>query len=161
MTAQVEENLILNGKNALMAFCPPLPANDPRIIELKEDEIDYDLNGGTVFSTACWRGYIGSWEIKNNKFYLIKIEGRLQLKESPIFADWFTGTLRVPQGKKLNYIHMGFATVFEQELHIKIEKGEVKRSRIIDNRKKVIDEYKLRWDNMPGSENRFDGDDYL
>jgi len=28
---------------------------------------------GKYMSTACWRGYIGYWQIKNNKLYLVKL----------------------------------------------------------------------------------------
>ena len=160
MTAQVHENLILDGKETSMAFCPPLPENDSRIILLKDDEIeDY---GGIIFSTACWRAYIGTWEIKNDKFYLVNLEGRYKLNsESAILADWFTGTLRIPQGEMLHYVHMGYGSVFEQELHIKIENGKVTKSKTIDNRNKDVGERDLGWENLPGSENRFDGDDEL
>ena len=157
MTAQIEEMLILNGKETYMTFCPPIPENDPRIIELKDDEIDLHSD---CFSSACWREYIGTWEIKDNKFYLVNLEGRLKLKEqTPIFAEWFTGTLRIPEGEMLHYVHMGYGSVYEGETHIKIKKGIVIKSKTIDNRKKDVDKFELNWSNLPGSENRFDGDD--
>jgi hypothetical protein len=160
MTAQVHEKLILDGRETSMAFCPPLPENDSRIILLKDDEIDG--HGGIIFSTACWREYIGTWEIKDNKFYLVNLKGRYKLNsESVILADWFTGTLRIPQGEMLHYVHMGYGSLFEKELHIKIENGKVTKSKTIDNRNKDVGERDLGWENLPGSENRFDGDDEL
>lgn len=159
MTAQVHENLILNGEETSMAFCPPLPEGDSRIIELKGDEIERD---SIIFSTACWRGYIGTWEIKDGKFYLVGITGRYKLiGDKPVFADWFTGVLRVPQGEMLQYVHMGYGSVFELEVHIKIENGVVTKSKTIDNRDKEVNEGELGWRNLPGYENRFDGDDEL
>lgn len=159
MTAQVHENLILDGEKTSMAFCPPLPENDPRVTKLKDDEID---DGGIIFSTACWRQYIGTWEIKDNKFYLVSLNGRYKISENtPILADWFTGTLRIPQGEMLHYVHMGYGSVFERELHIKIENGIVTKSKTIDNRDKDVNEGELGWKNLPGFENIFDGDDEL
>ena len=116
-----------------MAFCPPLPENDPRVIELKDDEInDCDF----VFSSACWRQYIGTWEIKDGKVYLVNILGRYKLLENTgIYADWFTGIIRIPQGEVLKYVHMGYGSIYEHEIHIKIEKGMVIESQTIDNRK--------------------------
>jgi len=38
MTAQIYENLILDGEETSMAFCPPLPENDDRVIEIKDDD---------------------------------------------------------------------------------------------------------------------------
>lgn len=163
MTAQIPERLILNGEQTSMTFCPPLPIGHPRIIET-------DLQAGTVnkedshilYSTACWRQYQGSWEIKDGYFYLIGLRGRFQLSgDDPLLADWFTGVIRIPRGEMLHYVHMGFGSVFEQELHIKIERGVVVNSRVIDNRGRIFDERKLGWKNLPGGENRFPGDDEL
>ncbi len=61
----------------------------------------------------------------------------------------------------LQYVHMGFGSVFEQELHIKIENGIVVKSRVIDNRGKQFDRQKLSKENLPGGENKFLGDDEL
>lgn len=159
MTAQVHENLILDGQKTSMAFCPPLPENDSRVVELKDDEID---DSNIIFSTACWRQYVGTWEIKDNKFYLVNLEGKFKLAEkTPIFANWFTGTLRIPQGEMLHYVHMGYGSVYEHEMHIKIENGIVTKSKTVDNRNKDVNESELGWKNLPGFENRFDGDDDL
>jgi len=158
MTAQFHENLIYEGQVTSMAFCPPLPENDPRIKELKDDEIKE--NHPNLFSTACWRRYIGTWEIKDGNFYLVEIIGRYRITgKSPIFADWFSGVIRIPRGDMLHYVHMGFGSVFEEELHIKIEKGIVTKSEEIDNRGKKFNTDELARRNLPGSENRFDGDD--
>jgi hypothetical protein len=156
MTAQIHETLILNGEKTSMAFCPPLP-RDHRVVELKENEIDSD---SLVFLTACWRRYIGTWEIKDNKLYLNKLFGALKLQSlDPVHADWFTGVLRIPQGERLHYVHMGFGSVFEKELHIKIEKGIVIKSVTIDNRDKEFSNDEIGWKNLPGYENDFNGDD--
>ncbi len=160
MTAQVHENLIYEGEEASMAFCPTLPKDDPRIRELKDDEIE-DYNS-TVFSTACWRQYIGTWEIKDGKFYLVDIIGRYKVVSgSPIFADWFSGVIRIPRGELLHYVHMGFGSVYEEEVHVKIEKGVVVKTKVIDNRQKKVDPVALASENLPGFENKFEGDDDL
>lgn len=159
MTGQVHENLILNGENSSMAFCPPLPKNDSRIVELEKDEI---IRHGIFSSTACWRQYVGTWEIKDNRFYLVELNGRFNLVgNTPVLADWFTGTLRIPKGKLLHYVHMGYGSVYEFEIHIKIENGIVTKSKTIDNRNKEVSIKKLGWNNLPGFENRFEGDDEL
>lgn len=160
MTAQVHEELIYDGKKTSMAFCPPLPFGHPRIKELSKEEINKKDLESVIFSTACWRQYIGKWEIRNGRFYLRSLKGRYQLKgRSPLFADWFSGILRIPEGKMLHYVHMGFASVFEKEIHIKIEQGIVKKIRVVDNRMKQHDPDQLGWENLPGMENQFPGDD--
>ncbi|RTZ96680.1 MAG: hypothetical protein DSY90_09750 [Deltaproteobacteria bacterium] len=159
MTSQVHENLILDGKKTSMAFCPPLPENDARVAELPDGRIS---GGDIFFSTACWRQYIGTWEIRDNKFYLVKLKGKYRLKsKTPVLAEWFTGTLRIPRGKILEYVHMGYGSVYEKELHIKIRNGIVIKTRTIDNRNKDMDKSELMLKNLPGFENRFDGDDEL
>ena len=115
-----------------MAFCPPLPKQDPRLKERSANELQ--ACDPIIFSTACWRGYIATWEIKKGLFYLVDIQGRYKLvTEAPIFADWFSGVLRIPKGDILHYAHMGFATVYEQELFVKIEKGLVVETNLVDN----------------------------
>ena len=137
MTAQEHEKLIYEGEESSMAFCPPLPENDPRIKELDEYEIEEDHS--SFFTSACWRNYIGTWEIKEGRFYLVDIIGRYKIvRESPIFADWFSGVIRIPRGKMLYYVHMGFGSVYEKELHVKIENGLVVKTKVIDNRRKKV-----------------------
>jgi len=163
MTAQIHERLIFEGEETSMAFCPSLPEGHPRI---SETDLDEDCrNGGSIFlvgSTACWRGYQGTWEIKDGRFFLVDLRGRFQLKgEGPLLADWFSGVIRIPRGEELVYVHMGFGSVYEQELHVKIDKGVVVNSRMIHNRGKKHAAGELGWKNLPGGENRFPGDDEL
>ncbi len=164
MTAQFHEVLILEGKQTSMAFCPPIPNDHPRIIKLSSDEVHEGIKAGTipssVYSTACWRNYIGTWELKDGRFYLVEVSGIYRIDGSdPLFADWFTGVIRIPEGQLLHYVHMGFGSVYQYETHLKIEKGIVVEERRIDNRNKDVNRNDLGLKNLPGSENKFDGDD--
>lgn len=112
-------------------------------------------------NTACWRGYIAGWEIRDGRLYLIDIRGTLAAPATddegfppsadaaevpatldrlfpgeppPILADWFTGTLNVRQGEMLHYVHMGYGSVFEKTLHIDVVEGRVVAERVVDNR---------------------------
>jgi hypothetical protein len=68
----------------------------------------------------------------------LALEGRYELKgEGPLAADWFSGVLNVPRGQMLEYVHMGYLSVFEEELHISIERGVVTGRHVIDNRGRV------------------------
>lgn len=163
MTAQIHEELILDGEATSMAFCPPLPENDPRIVPIDPDEAPGDEESDMImFSTVCWRGYQGTWEIRDGRFFLKALRGRFRLhSQEPILAHWFSGVLRIPQGEVLQYVHMGFGSVHEQELHVKIEQGVVAATRVVDNRGKHFDGWELRIRNLPGGENQFPGDDEL
>ena len=40
-----------------------------------------------------------------------------------VFADWLTGRLRVPQGRLLECIHAGYASRYERDLILDIDRG--------------------------------------
>jgi hypothetical protein len=167
MTAQTREKLILDGIETSMAFCPPFPEDHPRIEELSPEDLGRvdKANRGKdaitawdeiMYSTGCWRRYRGTWLIKEDKFYLAGLEGRFRLTSGePVFADWFTGVLRVPRGKLLTYVHMVFGSIYEEELHIGVENGIVTESRVWDNRGQDHDWVKLGFESLPGLENNF------
>ena len=127
MTAQASENLIYEGKAYSMC---------------SEPLSQYFALGGAAPefqspSTALWRGYLGDWEIIENRLYLIKFKGFLDdgteanlttlFPEYPerVYAHWYCGTLRLPDGKLLNYEHMGYGSTYERDILIEIEKGKV------------------------------------
>jgi len=96
-------------------------------------------------STACWRGYIGSWEIADNKLYLIGLEayidnykevdlGYVFPNQDKVFAYWFSGHIRVPTGKMIEYVHMGYNSIFEKDLILEFREGVLISEKEIDNR---------------------------
>lgn len=146
-TAQVPDKLVFQGEtNSLFA--------NPLEQYLQGKDRPAVLKGG-VMSTACWRGYMATWQIDKDRLHLLKVEKmyhkektgddidlewrEVPLKElipgqkAPIFAEWFTGTLTVPKGKRLRYVHMGYASVYEKEIRIKIARGKVEAIAEIDN----------------------------
>lgn len=126
MTAQVHEKIRYQGKRMQLATTPHFPEDHPRKKCLTDKEFWEGNHPEIIGSTACWREYIGSWSIRRGKFYLTNIEGRFRLggKEA-IFADWVTGELRIPKGKMLDYIHIGFDSVYEDEIVLTVEQGVV------------------------------------
>lgn len=156
MTAQVGEILIFDGEEMSMAFCPPLPDRHSSIIELEDKDIEND-DDSFIRSTACWRGYIGTWEVKNGQFYLIGITGRYKMTDkNPILADWFSGVIQAPKGELLHSVYMDFDSIYEQEIHLKIEKGKVVKSEVIDNRNQEFDTTESGCEILPDFENSFD-----
>jgi len=59
--------------------------------------------------------------------------------------------------KLLAYVHMGFGSVYEEELHIHVELGRVTGTRVYDNRGMEIDTHRLSFRNLLGRENCFPG----
>ncbi|MBT7788626.1 MAG: hypothetical protein HN757_07080 [Calditrichaeota bacterium] len=95
MTYQLHENIIYDGKDLSMTTCPKVPLDHPRVIELTDEEL-FASGRPRVISSNCWRGYLGSWEIKNGRLYLIKLDRNLKLKgDEPLFADWVSEELNI------------------------------------------------------------------
>lgn len=57
----------------------------------------------------------------------VDLEAVVNARRSPVFASWFTGVLRMPQGKTLEYVHGGFGSLQERDLIVSIESGVVAR----------------------------------
>lgn len=156
MTAQVHEELIFNGERISMAFCPPLPERHPRIVAVTRDIATHEDAHPLIFSSACWRCYQGTWEINDGQFSLVRLRGRYRLLgNAPVLADWFSGVLRIPTGELLQYVHMGPGSVYEDEIHVKIERGVVVRSRVIENRGTAWNEWDMGCRSLAGAGNRF------
>ena len=87
--------------------------------------------------TCMDRMYVGHWRIEDNRLFLIGLvahnrEGNaitLQYlflgTEPPIWADWFSGELRCPMGKRLKTILIGFESVYEADLLFSINEGRL------------------------------------
>lgn len=89
-------------------------------------------------STACWRCYVGKWEITLDRLYLIGIRANYEEDgtevtlgslfpgyDSRVFAHWYSGVLSIPKGDLVEYVHMGYASVYERDLLITVEQGVI------------------------------------
>lgn len=143
MTAQVQEALRFRGKDYGMAACPLEGAF-------------HTLRPRPAFvfpHTACWRGYVGTWEVRDDRLHLVDLAGQVVdgetqghrhcgladvFPEAPssggVFADWVTDWLRVPDGEMLHYVHMGFGSQYERDLFLGVHLGRLVAVRTVDNR---------------------------
>ena len=140
MTAQIREVLYYNGETYWLSTEPLKP-----LLDIIGDE--KPTPSVMVFaSTACKRGYIGEWEIVEDKLFLIELKGYPEENEQfimdflfpnqkKVFAGWFTGEIEIPQGKMLHYELLGDASIFEKDLLLKFKKGVLAGSREVDNTK--------------------------
>lgn len=139
-TGQRSERIIFNGKEYSL-FTDPLESLftevNPRPVKL--------------FGYACTasrRGYIATWKIDNGKLFLIKIVSgdcsaepadldvsSIFKKPLPVEATWYSGVLRIPRGKLLKFINAGYASVYEEEVLLTIEKGVLIKEEIKKNSK--------------------------
>ena len=102
-------------------------------------------------STALVRGYVGRWEIKSKKLYLVSLAGFIENNEkvdlnylfpnkTEVFADWFSGDIRIPEGDLLQKINTGYASVYSRDRILNFNKGILISETVKDNTKsKPID----------------------
>lgn len=89
-----------------------------------------------IQASCCWRGYIATWEIKDDCLYLKGINGKINnlnvelyqlFKSKEIKAVWFTGSIRIAIGT-VNYIisHTGYtSTISPKNIDFYIKNGKV------------------------------------
>ena len=145
MTAQATEKLRFEGRS-LSLCAEPLREYLCRLDNPPKFE---------VYSTALWRGYIGHWVIESGRLYLDWLEtfppeaewkstnGMHRVFDGasgPVFAHWYSGILRCPEGRLLNYVHMGYASLYERDLWIGVEGGQVIWTKQVTNGKAPDDE---------------------
>jgi hypothetical protein len=137
MTAQAGEKIVYKGHSYSMG-------SEPLTLYLKNlNRPIYVLSPGTHIK----RGYLGSWEVRGEQLFLMNlvIYGRDYKEENieyvfpgktEVFADWFTGEVRLASGKRLHYVHGGFGSIFEEDIFLTFVKGILINERIEDNRNK-------------------------
>lgn len=144
VTEQIADTIIVRGEEYRLAS-EPLEHCWPRLGRERPNFI--------TPHSACWRGYVASWEIVDGKPFLRGIEATLAppgttfldnpedgwaatLQEIfpgeaiPVFAGWFTGTLRVREGELLEYVHMPYESVYERTRRIDVVDGLVTGERL-------------------------------
>lgn len=134
MTAQIRDSILYEGQQYSLVTEPLRPY-------LEALGVSYS---GT--STGNYRGYIASWEVRNNKLYLTELkipgftpemdkEGDLFPDDERTFAEWYTGKLRIPHGELLEYVHQAYASIYEKELILRLLNGKLIGESEKDNRK--------------------------
>jgi uncharacterized protein (TIGR02996 family) len=95
-------------------------------------------------NTACWRGYVATWEFQDNVLFLTDINARVDEKEVTVAdlfpgsdgrvrAVWVTDLFRVPQGDCVNYVHMGYGSIYERDLFLSVWEGRLVLAEVVDN----------------------------
>ena len=97
-----------------------------------------------VMSRALWRGYVATFEIQDNQLFVndisIEVDDTLNGSDKTkwisalnqvfpgqkqIKVDWMTGLLVIPNGKLVNYVHMGYASTYKNYIILEIDKGNL------------------------------------
>ena len=135
MTIQAGDILSYNGEKTTIATEPLKPYLKTR------SDVSFIYK-----STALVRGYIGTWKIRNKKLYLISLLGFVNNNEKvdlnylfpnkiEVFAGWYSGDIRIPEGELLKKINLGYASVFEKDRILSLKEGILISETVKDNTK--------------------------
>lgn len=148
MAAQRPDIIIKNGEKLNLYSNP-----------LEELWTKFNLKRPDFCSDAyCKRGYVATWELRNDHLFLTNIDGyfnkitlfgkktvRYTLYtlfpenwNKPIYTDWFSGKLRIPQGRMIQYSPNGYDSRFEREVIISIDQGMVVKEVMLDNTNRML-----------------------
>lgn len=133
-TAQYGD-ILIDGKDTIEIYSNPLEV----YLENKKSRTinGYDLE---MTSTACYRGYLATWELKNDSLFLIEIRNgcssmdnmepeyfnlKKEFGSDIVFANWVTQVLYIPYGEILKYYHAGYSSIFEKEKYIYLTNGKL------------------------------------
>lgn len=133
-TAQVSDVLIVDGQEFALNTNP---------LEAQLEQKKWRPPEEAIRSTANWRGYVATWEVKGDKFFLRNVSirvsdpkdvreetrkdiiGELYPGASEVFADWYTGALIVPDGKMTRYVHMGYGSSYDHYQLFRVRAGQI------------------------------------
>lgn len=147
-TGQISDKIIYKGEkyslntNPLESFFEKNPNRKPN---------------PEIISTALWRGYIATFEIQNDQLFVndiiimekdtlynhddtkwISVLNLVFPEQKQVKVDWLTGLLVIPTGKLVNYIHMGYASTYENYILLEIEKGNLVKGKSMNSKEYEI-----------------------
>ena len=135
-TAQYPDKILYNGKEYSLHSNPM----ENYFAQYPDKRPQYGM------STALWRGYVATFEIKDNQLYLKDIEvmngdtvnnkgyyvtiwksilNEVFPNQELIKIDWMTGLLVLPYGKMVNYVHMGYGSTYRNYILLEVENGNL------------------------------------
>jgi hypothetical protein len=127
-TGRQPEYLVIDGQTSGLSFALPLEpvlrSGSPGAIEFKKQL--------RLSCSALWRGYHGTWEVKDGALYLVSLtscsfKGDLKTAlfpeaSGPIKATWVTARLLYSVGTTMPYAHLRPETELR---HIDVFEGKV------------------------------------
>lgn len=135
-TAQTPDILLLDGKEEKLYTSPLVAYLSAHPDALPKSE---------VVSSGNWRGYVASWAIDGERLVLSRITitvtaaqgeeatrfvakdvtSAMFPKGTPVEAAWYSGALVIPRGEQVQYVHMGYASIYERYTILSIKAGRV------------------------------------
>jgi hypothetical protein len=98
---------------------------------------------GMATCSILQRQYVGTWQIENKKLYLkglatadcqhtkkLSLTDIFNDRRSPIFANWYSGTLKIGQGKPSGVSRGAYTSTFDRYLFIQVQRGLVIKTEV-------------------------------
>jgi hypothetical protein len=137
MTAQIPDILLFNGEEL------PLASEPLRSWLSEHPDLPPFMGGGT----SLMRGYRARWAIEGRCLMLLDIAARFEsgapvtLQDlfpmsnpgEPVFARWVQGHLRCNRGALLEYVHLGYASRYEEDVLFLVLAGSVHHVHYVEN----------------------------
>jgi len=145
-TAQSPDKIIYNGREYNLNVNP---------MEIYFNNFPERRPQPSLRSTALWRGYNATFEIIQNELWIIDIKIEVQTSNtearrftsewvsvineclngnSRMKVNWYNGLLVIPYGEIINYVHMGYASTYENYFILEIHNGNLMRELNMDYR---------------------------
>jgi hypothetical protein len=165
-TRQIPDRLVFRGDTFLL-FSYPL-----EFLPEKSRQVRTLL---PFTNTACWRGYVGYWQLSGQKLYLTGIVSCSsekkdtvslstlfgdQYQEEKVAANWFSGELVCAHGQLIR--HFDDQSIYQAETVFQCNQGRITGKETFDNRKTTVSRYEtepeelrrfiyshINWQNLP------------
>lgn len=138
-TPQVQEVLIYGEDTMYVDFYPLEMLMD-------KDEVLYKMimRASDCLLSCCWRGHVGTWKIKNDSLFLVRLQdGCLkkdlklslffdtsEISKNGVFAYWFSQEVVANYGKWLDYNEINWSSVYEGTFKCNLNKGIISNVKI-------------------------------
>lgn len=102
----------------------------------------FEYRGGRNYcNTSCYRGYVATWEIRDDRLLLVKVDGYPGFyPDDPLPAEWVSGLLVVPRGDFLFPQKRGIlGELYPEYLAIRIDHGLVTDRHLVPARVRYPD----------------------
>jgi hypothetical protein len=108
------------------------------LVKIRPD-IGQRLSNTNCISTGCWRKYIATWKIIENRLCLLelrspctrkiiplkKIFTKSEINDDVILASWYTSNITAGFGKFIEFSEAEFRNLYEKTISIKVAGGVV------------------------------------
>lgn len=144
MTWQFDEVFILDGEQTTTSSRPLAGYRKDTSEQYEPVDEVAAVEAYRMASSGLLRGYQGTWTLRDDKLYLIKLEGPPigpamlwevfpDAGDDGVFAEWYTGEVRVNQGGLYWYSKPRRHVKHQMEIVLEVVSGRVRHRSVVYN----------------------------